>query len=368
MLYNTDDSIAENFIKNKIKANGNDQFLEIPSFPAILVIEDEKCLINLISAILTTNGFTSDKASSIKEAITAISKKKYDIVFLDLRLPDGSGFEIMENIFDVYPETIVIVITGIHDLETALKSIRKGAYDYITKPFSICLFQERLNNAIDEWKSKNFSLYYQEYLEKIVNKKTEELLKKDFKIEKVYDMTVYALGAALNLRYPETKEHCVRVTENAVNLGKRVNCTGQLLRDLKWGSYLHDIGKIGVPESILLKEGTLTHEEMSVIKKHPQVGYTLIKNIDFLRGAGEIVLYHHEKYDGSGYPLCLVGLQIPLTARIFAIVDAFDAMVFDRPYRKAMSKKEAFEELIRCKGTHFDPELVDAFVELNKTN
>jgi len=362
MLNFKDDEPRKSF--NQSGSGNEEKLIEVPQSPDILVVEDERSLLKLISSILTSNGFTSDKASSIREAMATLSRKVYDIVFLDLGLPDGSGFSILESIVESSPETIVTVITGIHDLETAIKAIRKGAYDYITKPFSVLLFQERLNNLIDEWKSKTFISYYQRYLEKLVEEKIEELKITEYRMEKAYDMTVYALGTALDLRYPETEEHCRRVAENAVHLAKNVGVTGQSLRDLKWGSYLHDIGKIGIPENILKKEGQLTNEEMSVIKKHSLLGYNMLKNIDFLKGAGEVVLYHHEKYDGSGYPLGLCEKQIPLLARIFAVVDAYDAMVFDRPYRKALSTEKAKQELIRCKGTHFDPDLVDAFFEL----
>jgi putative nucleotidyltransferase with HDIG domain len=198
----------------------------------------------------------------------------------------------------------------------------------------------------------------------LVKEKTDELINTVSKIEHVHDTTVFALGAALDLRDPETEEHCKRVSENSIRLGMILGIKGNRLRNLKWGAYLHDIGKIGTPENILLKKGPLSKEEFSVVKKHSILGQSMIKNIDFLVEASEVVLYHHEKYEGTGYPLGLRGDEIPLFARIFAIVDAFDAMTNDRPYRKALGLKKVRKELNRCSGTHFDPKILKNFLEL----
>jgi putative nucleotidyltransferase with HDIG domain len=338
--------------------------LELPGTPAILLVEDEPSLLELVASVLEANGLSCDRVSRVNEALRALSENLYDLVFLDLGLPDGSGFTVLERVRDTSPQAVITVTTGVHDLQTALKAIREGAYDYITKPFTIALFLERLQSALGEWKSRTFTAYYQNYLEKLVEEKAESLSTTASQIEHVYDMTVYALGAALDLRDPETEEHCRRVSANAVRLGEALCVRGQDMRDLKWGSYLHDIGKIGIPEAILQKEGPLTREEFSVIQQHAFLGYSMLRNIDFLEGACVVVLHHHEKYDGSGYPLGLERENIHLFARIFAVVDAYDAMVFDRPYRKAMSPEEAARELMRCRSTHFDPLVVDAFLSI----
>ncbi len=342
----------------------DDSRIDLPGSPNILIVDDESSLLKLISSILITSGFTSDRAYNLSEAHKALSRKRYDIVFLDLGLPDGSGFKVLEKAIEIFPETLVVMITGIHDLQTAVSAIRKGAFDYITKPFSVMLFQDRFATVIEEWKSRTFTKSYQKYLEILVKEKTDELTDTVSKIEHVHDTTVFALGAALDLRDPETEEHCRRVSENSVRLGTVLGIKGDNLRNLKWGSYLHDIGKIGIPENILLKKGPLSEEEFSVVKKHSILGQSMIKNIDFLAEASEVVLYHHEKYEGSGYPLGLRGSEIPLFARIFAIVDAFDAMAYDRPYRKALGLKKVIKELIRCSGTHFDTEILKKFLQI----
>jgi putative nucleotidyltransferase with HDIG domain len=342
----------------------DDNIIDLPGLPNILIVDDESNLLKLVSMILIKNGFTSDMAHNLDEAYKAFSRKKYDIVFLDLGLPDGSGFKALERAIDIFPETLVVMITGVHDLQTAVSAIRKGAFDYITKPFSVMLFQDRFATVIEEWKSRTFTNSYQKYLEMLVKEKTDELINTVSKIEHVHDTTVFALGAALDLRDPETEEHCKRVSENSIRLGMILGIKGNRLRNLKWGAYLHDIGKIGTPENILLKKGPLSKEEFSVVKKHSILGQSMIKNIDFLVEASEVVLYHHEKYEGTGYPLGLRGDEIPLFARIFAIVDAFDAMTNDRPYRKALGLKKVRKELNRCSGTHFDPKILKNFLEL----
>ncbi len=338
--------------------------IDFSGLPNILIVDDESSLLKLISSILITNGFTSDRARDLSEALEALSKKIYDIVCLDLGLPNGSGFSVLERAVEISPETIVIMITAVHDLKTAVSAIRKGAYDYITKPFSVALFQDRLRIVIEEWKSRAFTRAYKSYLENLVEKKTDKLTSSMREIEHTHDTTVFALGAALDLRDPETEEHCSRVSENSILLGKKLGIKGKKLKDLKWGSYLHDIGKIGIPESILLKKGPLTDEEMTVVKRHTILGQTMIRNIDFLSRASEVVLYHHEKFAGTGYPHGHKGEEIPLFARIFAIADAFDAMAYDRPYRKALPIKKIIKELIRCSGSHFDPDVVKTFLEV----
>jgi response regulator RpfG family c-di-GMP phosphodiesterase len=342
----------------------DDGEMGLPRLPRMLVVDDEEGLLNLISSILLASGYQSDLARTVSEACSAIGRSSYDVAFLDLGLPDGSGFSILESLIEMSPECVVVVITGMHDLQTAVKSIRKGAFDYITKPFSVMLMRERLASVIEEWKSRVFTHAYQRYLEKVVKEKTKTLSSARVRIEHVCDTTVHALGAALDLRDPETEGHCRRVSHNGALLGEKLGIAGKELKDLKWGSYLHDIGKIGIPGRILQKPSALTEEEMTAVKKHSQLGHSMIKNIDFLAEAGQVVLYHHEKWDGSGYPVGLRGRDIPLFARIFAVSDAFDAMIVDRPYRKALSFDEVSREIRRCSGSHFDPEVSKTFLKI----
>jgi putative nucleotidyltransferase with HDIG domain len=181
-----------------------------------------------------------------------------------------------------------------------------------------------------------------------------------------YDQTIEALSYGLDLRDKETEGHSQRVTELTVKIAEKFGIRGEKLRYVKWGALLHDIGKLGVPDSILLKPGPLTEEEWEIMKKHPEYGYNMLKKVDFLLPALEIPLYHHEKWDGSGYPKGLKGDEIPLSARIFAVVDVWDALTSERPYRPPWSKEKALEYIISQSGKHFDPEVVKVFLEVIK--
>jgi putative nucleotidyltransferase with HDIG domain len=179
-----------------------------------------------------------------------------------------------------------------------------------------------------------------------------------------YDQTIEALSYGLDLRDKETEGHSQRVTELTVKIAEKFGIKGEKLRYVKWGALLHDIGKLGVPDSILLKPGPLTDKEWEIMKKHPEYGYNMLKKVDFLLPALEIPLYHHEKWDGSGYPKGLKGDEIPLPARIFAVVDVWDALTNERPYRPPWSKEKALEYIISQSGKHFDPEVVKVFLEV----
>ena len=338
-----------------------------PSIPKILVVDDDESILKLVYTLVTREGYGCDRASSIGMARQLVAKTHYDIVFLDLTLPDGSGIALLEEWPAGNGHTIVVIITGQQELNTAVQVIRKGAYDFISKPFSLALFRERLTKVVEEWHSRRRYLYYQTHLEGLVNATMNKLRHTTEQIERIYDTTVAALGAALDLRDPETEEHCHRVAGNSVFLGKALGFSPTELRNLRWGAYLHDIGKIGIPEHVLSKTGDLTAEEKELIKVHPRLGYQMIANIDFLKEATEVLLYHHEKYDGSGYPYGLKGKDIPLAARIFAVTDSLDAMTYDRPYREALPFADFVAELKRESGRHFDPVIVEKFLQFPRT-
>jgi response regulator RpfG family c-di-GMP phosphodiesterase len=332
--------------------------------PRLLAVDDEPTILRMISHLVGRESLPCDTATSLREARAALAGRRYDILFLDLNLPDGSGLELLREPRVRDKRMLVVIVTGEHDLEKALQVIRSGAFDFITKPFTLKLFDERLARVVEEWRSRSSLAFYQTSLEALVQEKADQLRSQNRRMEQIYDMTVSALGAALDLRDPETEEHCRRVSENSVLLGQRLGLGALELRNLRWSSYLHDIGKIGIPERILQKTSPLDASEREVIKGHPLLGQRMIAGIDFLQGATDVVLFHHEKFDGSGYPHGLSGGDIPLPARIFAVMDAMDAMTFDRPYRAALGYEAFLQELRLQKGSHFDPRIVDRFLEL----
>jgi HD-GYP domain-containing protein (c-di-GMP phosphodiesterase class II) len=177
-----------------------------------------------------------------------------------------------------------------------------------------------------------------------------------------YRQVLEALGAALDTRHPETQDHTRRVVSQSVQIARTMGVTGDALMELEWGAALHDVGKIGIPDAVLLKPGSLTPEEWVTMRSHCEIGYRMLAGFSFLRGALPIVLHHHERFDGGGYPFGLGGDEIPFGARVFAVADAYDAMTSDRPYRRALSHEVAFDELLRGSGTQFDPAVVGTFV------
>ena len=330
--------------------------------PKILIVENESKIQKIITTVLKSNGLRSSSVKTLSEAQKKLEKSNFDIILLDLDMPDGSGFSLIQKAIESTPISIVVVIAELNNLDAAIRAIRAGAYDFITKPFSILQLQEHLGMAIDEWKSIAFTKKYQRYLETLVNEKEAELHSRDEDLDRVKDLIVKTLVNVLNLHNPETDEHCTRVAIMSLRLASFLGIEEEVvLKNLEWGAYLHDIGKIGVPESILEKADSLSTDEWLIMKKHPLWGYSILENIDFLQGASEIVLYHHEWWNGTGYPLGLNKKQIPKIARLFSIVDSFDAMVNDRPYRKAFTYHQALEELQLFRDIQFDPEMLDIF-------
>jgi putative nucleotidyltransferase with HDIG domain len=332
----------------------------VVSQPSVLILEDQEEIRLLVTAMLKIRSLDCDVACCLSEARDLMGRNRYDLLFIDVNLPDGSGLSLVEEKKPDSP--LVVVMTGSNDIQTAVQAIRDGAIDYITKPFTVGHFLQRVDKAVEEWRGRRDVQHYARRLESLVQAKTEELSRSSRQIDEVCDMTVHALGAALNLKDHETADHCARVSQNGVKLGSLLGLSEFELRNLKWGAYLHDVGKIGIPEHILLKEGELEPEERRVMEKHPVLGSGMIRNIEFLSYATEVVLAHHERYDGSGYPYGLRDARIALNARIFAIMDTLDAMTSDRPYRAALPISVVAREVERKAGTQFDPQIVGVFL------
>ena len=328
--------------------------------PRILVLEDQSEIRSLITAMLKVRGVTCDTAGTLAEARSLVARFPYDMYFLDVNLPDGCGLSLAEESIN---SPLVVVITGCNDIQTAVQAIRDGAIDFITKPFTVGDFLQRLDKAMEEFSNRANMHYYARALENLVLVKANELSQTSRQLNVVRDSTVAALGAALNLKDHETADHCRRVSENSVLLGKALSLSTFELQNLKWGAYLHDVGKIGVPEQILLKPGDLTKEERVVVEHHPLMGWNMLQGIDFLNYATDVVLSHHERFDGKGYPKKLAGTDIPLHARIFAVMDALDAMTSERPYRQPLPFANACQDLERLAGAQFDPEIVGIFLQ-----
>jgi len=343
---------------------------EVPALPPhlnserILIVEDEAPLREVFKEILTLAGFQSEALEGVEEALYYLRRNDCHLILTDIRLPGLDGFDLLRHVGECCPETAVIMITGIHDIQVAVNSLAAGAYDYITKPFLAQELAAKVARALERRRLMVERHQYHTQLELRVREQTAHLEQALGQVEHTYSHTLEALTLALDARERETQKHSQRVSHYTVAIAERLGISGERLVDIRRGSLLHDIGKIGVPDRILLKPKKLTECEWVEVRKHPEIGYNILREIAFLEGATQMVLQHHERFDGKGYPQGLCGQNILLGARIFAVVDTYDAMTSDRPYRKALGYKKAQEEIIRCAGSQFDPCVVEAFLSI----
>jgi response regulator RpfG family c-di-GMP phosphodiesterase len=311
----------------------------------ILVVDDEEGIREIVSALLESQGYDCSTASDGLLAREYLKKNSVDLVLSDMVMPEMDGLTLLEWERKHDPDVPVIMVTAMHDVLTALEAIRRGAYDYILKPFEKDQLYMGVRRALEHRHLKLENRNYQRNLEELVEQRTAQLKGALDQLEQSYDDTLEALIA----------------------IAKAIKVDPGLLPQIARAAFLHDIGKMAIPDMILRKPGPLTPEEREVMRTHCEIGFNMVTRIPFLREAAEIVLSHQEYFDGTGYPRGLKGEQIPLGARIFAVADALDAMISDRPYRKALPISHAREEIQRCSGTQFDPTVVEVFLAMPGT-
>src|SRR5258705_10175229 len=319
----------------------------------ILIVDDDRQVREVLHQIFLHAGYHCRLAQDGRDGVASFKASRPPLTVTDLKMPLMSGIELLQQIRATDADAAVIVLTGAADVKTAIESLKLGAYDFIMKPVNVDELLIAAERALERRQLLIERRAYQAMLERRVEEATQHLTAAYQELEQTYGTTLEALGSALDTRDIGTESHSRRVHGYALATAKEYGVPQELVRDLAHGVLLHDIGKIGIPDAILLKPGPLTPEEWKVMRTHPEIGKRLIERIPFLRGAVPIVYSHHEKWDGSGYPRALGGEDIPLGARIFAVVDAFDAMTFDRPYSKAIAFDAAQAEIKRCAGTHF---------------
>lgn len=302
------------------------------------------------------------QAARLQEVLEFIDTEGLDVVLMELDRPSSDGLETLTRVREHAPELAVVVIAAEDDPALADSVLRAGAQDYLLRGR---LTPETLNSALRHAVARHrvvMELQMQNLRQLEREEQEARLQERNHVLTEMIGEALHALGAALDLRDTETKEHAERVVEYTVNTALEMGVRGKELLDMQWGAMLHDIGKIGIPDGVLFKPRKLSAPEWGVMRDHPEVGGSMVQSIPFLDGALPLIVQHHERYDGSGYPRGLTGEEIALGARIFAVADSFDAMTTDRPYRVKRSSEEALAELQRCAGTHFDANVVDAFV------
>jgi len=328
----------------------------------ILVVDDEEAIREVVSTLLEAQGYHCVPCVNGRAGLETFRKDTFDLVMSDIVMPEMDGMKLLAELRRSDPDVPVIMVTAMHDISIALEAIRAGAYDYILKPFEKDQLYMSVRRALEHRRLVMENQAYQNDLEQLVAERTQQLSVALQDLEESYDYTLEALGGALDAKDAETEGHCQRVTAFTITMAKGMNVDKASLRQIARGAFLHDIGKMGIPDHILRKPGPLTPEEREIMRRHCDIGYSVLARIPFLHEAAEIVLAHQEFYDGTGYPRGLRGDQIPLGARIFAVADTLDAMISDRPYRKALPISAARQEINRYAGTQFDPHVVQVFL------
>lgn len=334
----------------------------------ILVVDDEEAIREIVTSMLTSAGYSCRQACSGLEALAILdSGEEFELMLSDLMMAELDGIGLLERTKEKYPDMPVVMVTAVHDISVALAAIRNGAYDYLLKPFEREQLLATVRRAMENRRLKMENRAYQSNLESLVAARTEQLRQAMTDLERSYDITLEALGDALDLKDAETEGHSKRVTAFTIAIARALGLASDRIRVIARGAFLHDIGKMAIPDAILRKPGALTADEILIMQEHCYRGYQMLRKIPFLAEAAEIVYSHQEKYDGTGYPRQLKGEQIPMGARIFSVADTLDAITSDRPYRKAQSFAAARDEIVRWAGRQFDPDVVKTFAAMPET-
>src|ERR1700686_4404026 len=331
----------------------------------ILVVDDEDAIREIVCSMLAAANYKTRQASSGLKALAILdSGEEFELMLSDLMMADLDGIGLLERTKERYPDMPVVMVTAVHDISVALAAIRNGAYDYLLKPFEREQLLATVRRALENRRLKVQNREYQNNLERMVEARTDQLKTAMADLERSYGMTLEALGGALDLKDAETEGHSRRVTVFTIAIARAMGLPKDQIDVIARGAFLHDIGKMAIPDAILRKPGKLDPDEVTIMREHCYHGYQILKKIPFLKEAAEIVYAHQEHYDGSGYPRQLKGEEIPLGARIFAVADTLDAITSDRPYRGKRSIAAAREEIKVWSGRQFDPEVVDVFISM----
>jgi putative nucleotidyltransferase with HDIG domain len=333
--------------------------------PRILIVDDEVEITEILADLLSDD-YKCLKAASAEQALDLLGQNQFQLVISDITMPGMSGLDMIPHVKQLSPDTVVVMISGMQTVESAIGALRLGAFDYLMKPFDLRQVEAVVKRALEHHDLVVAKQRYENHLEELVEQRTVELDRALNSLEGAYRSTLKALTAALETRDSETHGHSERVVSYSLRLGREYGLNSEQMKALEFGSLLHDIGKIGVPDSILRKPAKLTEEEWVRMREHPVHGQQILRGIEFLQGAARVVAQHHEQWNGTGYPLGLRGEEIDINARIFAVADAFDAITSDRVYRRGKSYEAAAQELDDWAGRQFDPKVVEAFHRVPK--
>jgi len=343
-----------------------------PSPPVrVLVVDDDPLITEVVSDYLTLKGFEAHATNDSSEVLDLLALSEYGLIILDINMPEPDGLTLLRQIHARDPFQAILMLTAIRDTETAVQAMQEGASDYIVKPHQEAQLDMRIERALERSLLLREQAHAHDLLEQRVDEQSGQLRDQSRQLSRMLDRllvtyraTLRALEAALDVRDQSAPGHCRRVSELAVQLGRHMGYRGQDLVTLEYGALLHDIGKLGIEDAILMKPGQLTEDERETMKSHPEIGCQIVGHIDFLGDALPIIRHHHEHWDGTGYPDGLQGDEIPLLARIFSVVDVYDALTNQRSYNVVISAQDALDALYVGQEAAFDPQVVDAFAEM----
>ncbi len=336
------------------------------SQPRILIADDEPGIRQILQDFFAGN-YSCIGVNSAERALALLEAERFDLVLSDIVMGGGmTGLQLIPEVQRRAPNTLVVLISGAQGIENAIQAMRVGAFDYVMKPFDLRQVDAVVRRALEHHRLLEDKRWYENYLEQLVEERTAQLDRALESVQHAYRTTLHALAAALETRDAETHGHSERVVAYSLRLGRELGLSDGEMRVLEFGSLLHDIGKIGVPDVILRKPGKLTDEEWVRMREHPALGAQILRGVSFLTQAVHVVAQHHEQWDGTGYPAGLRGEEIHFHARIFAVADAFDAMTSDRVYRVGRPYEVAVAELSDFVGRQFDPQVVAAFHRIPK--
>jgi len=333
--------------------------------PLILLVDDHPENIELLKAYLSPQGYETIQAANGEEALAAFSSYAIDLILLDVMMPGMDGFEVTRRIRQdkANPQLPIVLVTAQRETEDRVKGIEAGCDDFISKPFDGIELRARVRSLLKVKAYNDLMNHYQQELEAQVRKRTEELRQAFEKIKSASLDTIYRLSVASEYKDENTGAHIKRMSHYSAAIARQLGLDEKLVEAILYAAPMHDVGKIGIPDHILMKPGKLDAQEWEIMQQHTIIGANILKGSDaeFIQLGESIARHHHEKWDGSGYPDHLKGSEIPITSRIVAIADVFDALTSRRPYKEPFSLEKSFAIIQEGKGTHFDPDAVVAF-------
>ncbi len=336
----------------------------VQEVPKILVVDDEASVRRLVCRKLENQGFKYAQAANAEEARSLIKGQEFDLVLCDMKMPGESGVDLIKHISKEHPDTAVIMITGVGDMDVAKNVLENGAFGYVVKPFRPDELMFNVSCALRRRKLELENRTYHKNLETMITERTDSLRVANERLVMAMNGFVEAMAMTVEMRDPYTAGHQNRVSKIACAITEELDLNGALIEGIRMAGMIHDLGKITVPAEILNKPGRLTEIEFSLIKTHSRLGYEILKDIAFPWPIAQIVLQHHERLDGSGYPRGLTEKEILLESKILAVADVIEAMASHRPYRPALSLDAALEEINRNRGRLYDSEVTDACLRL----